>query len=796
MAVDRGVLDLINYRVPDPISHFYAEHRFPLSVMGGDSRAWLMDPVTYDVKNLAGGDAGEESKLEERRDFNPTAVFEPMLITDANGRVTARFRLPDNLTTYRVTAFGVRGDLFALRESEIAAQNRINVRELLPRRVRERDTAEVGVLITNLDTSSHTITVRLDIGPPGPNDYSSGLAKVPGQAFVDGVAERRITVRSGENAVVYFDVGAVREGTVTVNFTINSDILNERLIRELLIERPFVFETVTTTGTVTGDRGREGLVIPSFADGGMGNLSLILDATRLGLLDSAITYLFHYPFGCLEQRTAAILPLVVFSEHIEALNLRSVVSNHHRVVENELRSWAQIQLSNGGFPFWPSGTRGDFYVSLRIAHIIAIAQSKNINIPSSLNIPALRAYLDREYQEAQRWRSGSTSYYYQSYLQSYMLHVLSLLGERVDPARLNEILSRDNVDPSVLAFIGMTYRALGRNAEAASTAQRLRNLVRMTARGADITDPLDRHRRNFFGGRIEQLALTLQFFVDQYPGDEINTRLLFSLLENKRSDRGFWQSTAVTARVLSAIDALIRAENLVNLDVSAAVTLAGTEILGGTFRGLGAKPVIGSFDFNDPVLAGLARDRMQTLEFSRRGTGTIYYTASLRYAIPAELQSFRDEGLGVFLSIHDIETGEEIQGTALVSGRTYRGRARVSSGHDRTYVALRVPIPSGTEILDAAFVTTAAFGDRGGVSGDENGHQGISQMQGSWLSHQIILDNEIQFFWDQFNRGESTVVFLFRAVRRGVYPTPPVQVECMYEPEIFGRSQGVIYTIE
>jgi uncharacterized protein YfaS (alpha-2-macroglobulin family) len=58
------------------------------------------------------------------------------------------------------------------------------------------------------------------------------------------------------------------------------------------------------------------------------------------------------------------------------------------------------------------------------------------------------------------------------------------------------------------------------------------------------------------------------------------------------------------------------------------------------------------------------------------------------------------------------------------------------------------------------------------------------------------MDNEIQYFWDRFYKGESTVSFLFRTARRGVYPTPPAQAECMYEPEIFGRSQGLLYTIE
>ncbi|MCL2293846.1 MAG: alpha-2-macroglobulin, partial [Spirochaetes bacterium] len=212
----------------------------------------------------------------------------------------------------------------------------------------------------------------------------------------------------------------------------------------------------------------------------------------------------------------------------------------------------------------------------------------------------------------------------------------------------------------------------------------------------------------------------------------------------------------------------------------------------GSFRGLGAKPVMESFHFREPVLANLPRDRMQALEFRRQGTGYIYYTVSLRYAIPSELQSFRDEGIGVFLNIFDISTGEEISGSALVSGRTYRGVVRVSSSRNRTFLALRVPVPSGAEILDATFVTTAAFADRGGVTGraDEGGQRG------SPVSHQVILDNEIQFFWDNFNRGDSTVSFLFRAVRRGVFPTPPVQAELMYEAEIFGRSQGLLYTIE
>jgi uncharacterized protein YfaS (alpha-2-macroglobulin family) len=405
MAVDRGVLDLINYHVPDPIRYFYDPARFPLAVAGGDSRAWLMDPVTYSVKNLAGGDGEGESKLEERKDFNPTAVFEPMLITDTSGRVKCTFKLPDTLTTYRITVFGVRGDLFALKESEIASQNKINVREILPRRLRERDTAEAGVLITNLDTVSHKVTVGLDIAA-SQRDANDGRVRAAGEAFVDGVSEWQITLKSGENGVLYFDVAAVKEGMVSLNFTVNSDVINERLVQELLIEHPYVVETLTTTGTVAQDdnTGVQGLVIPSFADNDVGNLALSLDATRLSLLETAVQYLFHYPYGCMEQRSAAVMPLVVFGEYLDSFSLKNEVADPRKVVEDEISSWAKVQLPSGGFPYWPTGLEADFYVSLRIAHIIAIALSKGFAVPASIRIDGLTAFLNDGYQKIQGWR--------------------------------------------------------------------------------------------------------------------------------------------------------------------------------------------------------------------------------------------------------------------------------------------------------------------------------------------------------------------------------------------------------
>ena len=155
--------------------------------------------------------------------------------------------------------------------------------------------------------------------------------------------------------------------------------------------------------------------------------------------------------------------------------------------------------------------------------------------------------------------------------------------------------------------------------------------------------------------------------------------------------------------------------------------------------------------------------------------------------IPVALRKdFRKE-----YTIIDLETGAVVNksnGTDcllnLTSGKMYKASVRVESHKSRDYVALRAPIPSGAEILDSSLVTTGTVEESSGSSWRH------------WLSNKVIRDNEIQFFWDTFSSGSTTVDFTFRASRRGVYPVPPVQAECMYESETFGRSDGYLCVIE
>ncbi|MFZ2053077.1 MAG: MG2 domain-containing protein, partial [Candidatus Aminicenantales bacterium] len=111
-VVDIGVLNLIGYKTPDPFSEFYGER--PLSVRTSETRIHVVGQREYGAKgeDVSGGGgegqgAGLEGVLAEvelRGDFRTTAYWNPSLNTDESGEAEVTFRLPDNLTTFRVMA--------------------------------------------------------------------------------------------------------------------------------------------------------------------------------------------------------------------------------------------------------------------------------------------------------------------------------------------------------------------------------------------------------------------------------------------------------------------------------------------------------------------------------------------------------------------------------------------------------------------------------------------------------------------------------------------------------------------
>jgi uncharacterized protein YfaS (alpha-2-macroglobulin family) len=810
MAVDRGVVDLINYHVPDPLAFFYDPRHFPLGVRGADSRSLLIDPVTYSLSDLQGGDSEDDSKLEERKDFRPTAVFEPYLVTDRNGIVTVKFRLPDSLTTYRCTAVAVGLTGFGIAEQDLRVSAPLTATAALPRKLRWRDTGTVSLILTNLEQDAVEARVSLAteniIKNSGNNSNSAdnsvpaggGLGLWDAVLEVDGESSKTVRILPGASAEVSFKVAAVGAGQARLAFTLQSPKVNERILRTLNVDRPILYETVTTLGSLKNDDNfiEEGVVLPSLVPLGTGSLSVSLSASQLALLKEAVGYLLDYPYGCLEQRTAALLPLLSFGDHLDAFGIESPVRDSKKVIKEELSRIAGNKLPDGSYPYWPGGQHGNLMVTLRVAHIAALARAKGYALPAAMDVSGMLTFITSS-GEARRVLPKDP------FLKGYSLWVRAMHGERVGNEINTFVRQGDELGISGFAFAGLAALELGQKAAALTAVDQIRKFIRPGARTLDLGDTYER-KGNFWGYETDRYALALMLFHALRPNDDMTSRLANALVERQR--RGVWSNTSASFWAVLAFGRIAGAESAEETNLSATVSLGAVSLLAGEFRSYGGVPLSRTFPFAVPPLDGLERDVLLPLRIERTGRGQLFYTANLRYGIPAELASPRDEGLSVFTETLDA-AGNPVKDGRLVPGGTYTCRTLVSSSRDRTFMALRIPVPSGAEIIDAMLVTSPTVPpeerdedekSRGNSQRPLEGRAAGDEDSYTWYDRQpvrFVMDDEVRFHWDLFPAGRQEVQFRFRAVMPGIYPTPPAQAECMYEEEVFGRAAGALIRI-
>lgn len=749
-AADRGILELIDYHVPDPVAFFYDPSGFPDQVAHFESRDLLLDPVTGRAKDLPGGDGkggGEPpSSYGLRQDFGPTAFFKTGLVTGADGTVSVRFRLPDRLTAFRATAVAAKGDRFGRAESEFTVSHPLTVRAALPRRMRTGDEAQAGVVVTNRDTESRTVKVSVE-----------GVL-----LSVEGEREKTAVLKPGETAEIAFALEAPAAGSAVLAFTVDSDVLKQRLEERLVVEQAYVREAFTVAGR-TRDGAEEALALPpSFRGDPEEGLSVSLDSTAASALLGAVRFLEAYPYECLEQMTSRLFPRVLLPWLLSGEQKAETVG--------QLAAIARFANPDGGFSYWdgPAPRVSGFYVTLRAAHLLAAARQKGIPTPQGVDAEAALSWLAAHY-DAQG-----------PYLKSYAVYVWSLHGRKEKALADRLMRETEKADVFVPGFLGLAYQNMGNAAAAQDALARLKNLVRVGTQSVTLAGRTE--DRSWYGGDLQAKALLLMLYARLLPDSQMASALAGSLLEENQG--GYWGNTSNAGWVLQAFAELLEAGGETETDFTAQAAIGARTIAERTFQGMSREP----FQFSVPAsrllemtgaAAGVAGGGTLPLAFSKKGQGTLYYSAVLRRHVAAETAEARDEGIGVALDILD-EAGSLVPGADLKLGRVYRARVTLFSSRDRGFLAVRVPVPSGAQILDGSLKATQIVRSAAGA-----GEEGAMR----------ILDNEVRFHFESFPRGKREASFLFRTTTPGAFPTPPVQAECMYQPGIFGRSPGAVYRI-
>ena len=264
--VDKSVLALADSSQGTLMDTFWRERG-----VGVQTAATLV--LSVDRRNLevapeakGGGGGGDAPGMTVRRRFPDTAYWNPVVRTDADGKAEVQVQLPDNLTTWNMSAKAVTVNT-EVGEARVDVKSTLplHVQSILPRFFVTGDQAEVGTVVFN--ETDDALEVETTLSAKGAQ-VASGTQKVK--------------VPAHGNVKVRWDVKVEDVKNATFRFSAKGGGLTDAEEHILPVYRYTSPETVATAGEVDKGETRTELVqIPTSADPDQGELKLELSPSAL-----------------------------------------------------------------------------------------------------------------------------------------------------------------------------------------------------------------------------------------------------------------------------------------------------------------------------------------------------------------------------------------------------------------------------------------------------------------------------------------------------------------------------------
>jgi alpha-2-macroglobulin len=830
-VVDEGVLSLISYSTPDPLSVLYvlvggmtgiidlrpyvlarkmAEIEFeqeveeeserkedPTSLSRSRKSAFRGGLVMSDEDSFASGgemmppespimevEVGAGSRGETapvfalREIFKSTAYFNGDLKTDADGQLSVTVKMPGNLTRFRVMAIAADAtNLCGSADAQVRTRRPIVVRPSLPRFLNFGDRFRAAVVINNQTGFKTEVQVRCEA--------------------VNAIIherEKMVRIPHGEAREVYFDAAAGSPGPATFRFaavalTDARDTDAAVLTIPTLI--PATSEAFATYGVVD-EATRQPLVPPEDAFPGFGGLDVSLSSTALTGLQDAVRYLYDYPYECTEQLCSRVLPIMALTDLIADFELGETDSPEmaKAMVREGLKKLYTRQRSDGGFGIWPDSEESWLYITAYAVYTMQMAVEKGYSIEDS-RLKRAQEFLNRRLDNPYKWEKRSYGAQTMAALvltrdgQAPRKH-LRRLFDRAKAGKdfpfyasgwLMEALHIDHQDEQVETLLAILRNAGVETAGAIHFSEKRTESLQLMMHSEDRTD-----------------AILLNSLLVVKPDDSRIEKLVRGLVRARV--RGRWSTTQANVYALLALDRYYRVFEKEEPDYVAKLWLGDEALLAHKFKGRSMEIARSRI----PMRAVLSQ-AAQNLVLAKTGPGRLYYRLGLTYA-PRNLKlDALDRGFAVERVYLPVKGEQQLShrpdGTWLVKAGSYlRVKVRVVVPDRRYYVAIIDPLPAGFEVVNEVFTTSSSQG----VGESQTELSDPAEVRwwygGNPWDHEEKRDDRVQLFKDNMYGGVYEYTYLARATTVGTFNVPPARAEEMYEPETFGRSASTVVVVE
>jgi uncharacterized protein YfaS (alpha-2-macroglobulin family) len=778
-AVDYGVLSLTAFQTPDVLETVYVPKS--LEVSTEDNRQRLISRrATIPKGGEDGGGGGESSGAGTlRRDFRVLAFWVGSTITDANGRATADVQLPESLTTYRIMAVAAdKSSRFGWGKSEIRINKPVTLLPAFPRFLAVGDRALFGSVVTSqLKTGgSASVTIKsLD----------------PTVLAIDGAATQQQSVAAGGSAEVRFTAMARSVGRARVQMTVR---LNgetdayEDIVPVEILSSP---ETVAAYGQ-TQTSANESLRLPANAVPGFGGLTVDLSSTALVNLGEGARYLVEYPYGCAEQRSSRALAMLLTADLGSAFSLPGIepatLKPTVQTALNELRDYQCA--TSGGFALWAGECRSVTpYLTSYVLHVLYTAKRLGYVVDDTVTTRAAD-YLQRQITAAK----DPTDDFWPAELawRTFAVKVLVEGGRNQDSA-INRLLPRMDRMPvfGLVYLLDSLGTGASRTRDRDEVMRRINNATFDQAGLTHVEELTDPYLMWFWNSNVRTTAIALNAFVQRgAPNDVGRIRGMVQWLLAARQS-GRWNNTQENALVLEALVSYYRKYEATPPSFAATVSLGSRTLARSTFAGRSTESVSRQVPLRELTTpAAAASQTTRPVTFAKKGEGTLFYTARLRYAVNDLTQSLLDNGFAISRTYAPVVDGKAgATGTSFKAGDLVRVTIRLALTQERRYVAVSDPLPAGFEPVESWFATTAADLARAqDQQGDPDANPIVFWWERGGFEHVERHDDRVLLFATRLSEGVHEFSYIVRATTAGTFRTAPAHAEEMYEPEVFGRT--------
>ncbi|MFC1805686.1 alpha-2-macroglobulin [Planctomycetota bacterium] len=762
------------------------------------------------------GGGPEFAEAEVRQKFADTACWLTTLTTDADGTASASFDMPENLTTWKINAWGMTPETkVGQAVAEAVTTKNLLVRLQAPRFFLEYDEVVVSANVHNYLDKEKTARVSLDI----PTELLKLIGDTPTTVDVKVPAdgERRIDWR----------VKVVKEGTAKLTVKALTDEESDAMAMVFPVLVHGITKQVATTGSMRPDEAKKTvtveLMVPEKRRPELTRLEVQFAPSLVGAMLDALPYCIYYPYGCTEQTMSRFVPALLTRKTLQNMGIklddvqkirgrmaeirriekgenRSIYWNHpifdqaelDKMIATSLSRIANMQNGDGGWGWWAHNSSSGYLTSY-VLWALCTAQRCDLKVNEQM-IQRGMNYLRN--WEIQRMRDVPWTPHAQH---CYAAYVLSLKKMKAtykpgkDDKRSGDLIERLYTGRDKLGLYGKALLAMAQaNLDDEARARIvLRNIMQYKEENAETQVAWFRTPRHawwyWWNSDIESNAMVLRAIVRLEPKSDVAPRLVKWLLNNRRNGY-YWRSTRDTTMCIAAMSDFVTASGEGKPDYTLTLSLDN----GATVKTVKInKDNFFTYDNRFVVEGAALGGGKHTLTVTKDGPGALYFNTYLRYFTKEEHITAAGHELKVDRSYFklvqipyvvevDGAEGQKVKekrlrykrvpvnnGDQVTSGEVIQVELKVTSDNDYTYLCFEDMKPAGCEPTQL----------RSGGKGQEG-----------FYSFMELRDEKVVFFVGALGQGEHLLRYRLRAEIPGVFHALPTVLYGMYVPELRANS--------